>query len=112
MFAGLSRELAVTAYDNNTLAIGSTARLRETLQAKTTLNSELLDLVYRKQNAVMSFGANLPNGLSGFVDLDNDELGKNLDAIRQIYGTLDVTGENSNFQMTAKTLETRTGARI
>lgn len=103
MFGNLNRELAVTAYDNNTLAIGSTARLRETLQARTNLNSQLLDLVYRKQNVVMSFGANLPDGLSRFVNLDNDELGKNIDAIRQIYGTLDVAGENTNLQMTAKT---------
>ncbi len=105
MFAGLRRELAVTAYDGNTLAMGSTARLRETLQSKTRVSSQLLDLVYRKQNAVMSFGANLPNGLSGLIDLDNDELGKNLDAIRQIYGTFDVAGENSNLSVTAKTLK-------
>ena len=104
MFAGLSRDLAVTAYDGSTLAMGSTARIRETLQSKTRVNSQLLDLVYRKQNAVMSFGANLPNGLSGLLDLDNDELGKNLDAIRQIYGTFDVAGENSNLSVTAKTL--------
>ncbi|MEP7037615.1 MAG: hypothetical protein ABI891_04670 [Acidobacteriota bacterium] len=105
MFAGLSRELAVTAYDGNTLAIGSAARVRETLQAKTRVNNELLNLVYRKQNVVMSFGANLPNGLSGFVDLDNDELGKNLDAIRQIYGTFDVSGVNSNVALTVKTFK-------
>ena len=105
MFAGLSRELAVTAYDGNTLAIGSAARIRETLQSKTRVNSQLLDLVYRKQNAVMSFGANLPNGLSGLIDLDNDEFGKNLDAIRQIYGTFDVSGESSNLSVMAKTLK-------
>ncbi|MGI8638372.1 MAG: hypothetical protein ACR2MG_00230 [Pyrinomonadaceae bacterium] len=103
MFTGLSRELAVTSYDNNTLAIGSVARVRETLQTKTRIDSQFLDLIYRKQNVVMSFGANLPNGLSGFIDLDNDELGKNIDAIRQIYGTLDVVGENTNLQVTART---------
>ncbi len=105
MFAGLSRELAVTAYDSTTLAIGSAARVRETLQSKTRVNNQLLDLVYRKQNVVMSFGMNLPNGLSGFVDFDNDELGKNLDAIRQIYGTFDVSGVNSNVAVTAKTFK-------
>ena len=105
MFAGLSRDLAVTAYDNSTLAIGSAARVRETLQSKSRVNNELLNLVYRKQNAVMSFGMNLPNGLSGFVDFDNDELGKNLDAIRQIYGTFDVSGVNSNVAVTAKTFK-------
>ncbi len=103
MFANLSRELVVTSYDNTTLAIGSVARIRETLQSKTHINSQLTDLIYRKQNVVMSFGANLPNGLSGFVDLDNDELGKNIDAIRQIYGTLDVADENTNFLVTART---------
>ncbi len=103
MFAGFNREIAVTAYDGNTLALGSTARIRETLQSKTRVNSQLLDLVYRKQNAVMSFGANLPNGLSGLVNLDNDELGKNLDAIRQIYGAFDVNGANSSLSLTAKT---------
>ncbi|CAN5140702.1 hypothetical protein BH20ACI1_BH20ACI1_32420 [soil metagenome] len=105
MFAGFNREIAVTAYDGNTLAIGSSARVRETLQSKTRVNNELLNLVYRKQNVVMSFGANLPNGLSGFVDLDNDELGKNLDAIRQVYGTFDVSGVNSNLAVTVKTFK-------
>ncbi len=105
MFAGLTRELAVTAYDGNTLALGSAARVRDTLQSKTRVNNQLLDLVYRKQNVVMSFGANLPNGLSDFVDLGNDEIGKNLDAIRQVYGTFDVSGVNSNLAVTMKTFK-------
>ncbi|CAN5579487.1 hypothetical protein BH24ACI2_BH24ACI2_11060 [soil metagenome] len=98
-------EVAVTSYDNNTLAIGSLARVRETLQAKTRISNEFLDLVFRKQNVVMSFGANLPDGLSKFVNLDNDEFGKNLDAIRQIYGTLDTVGADTILSMTAKTLK-------
>lgn len=105
MFAGLSREFAITSYDNNTLAIGSLARVRETLQVKTRISNEFLDLVFRKQNVVMSFGANLPDGLSKFVNLDNDEFGKNLDAIRQIYGTLDIVGTDTILAVTAKTLK-------
>ncbi len=105
MFAGLSREFAITSYDNNTLAIGSLARVRETLQVKTRISNEFLDLVFRKQNVVMSFGANLPDGLSKFVNLDNDEFGKNLDAIRQIYGTLDIVGTDTVLAVTAKTLK-------
>lgn len=104
MFAGLSRELAVTVYDNNTLAIGSLARVRETFDAKTRISSEVLDLVSRKPNAVISFGANLPSGLSRFVDFDNDELGKNIDAIRQMSGAMDVTDGSAVVSMTAKTL--------
>ena len=105
MFAGLSRELAVTVYDNNTLAIGSLLRVRETFDTKTRISREILDLVSRKPNAVISFGANLPSGLSKFVDLDNDELGKNIDAIRQISGAMDVTDGNAVVSMMAKTLK-------
>lgn len=104
MLAGLSRELAVTVYDNNTLAIGSLARMRETFDTKTRISNEVLDLVSRKPNAVVSFGANLPSGLSKFVDLDNDELGKNIDAIRQMSGAMDVSAGNAVVSMTAKTL--------
>lgn len=105
MFAGLSRELAVTVYDNNTLAIGSLARMRETFDTKTRISIEILNLVNRKPNAVISFGAKLPSGLSDFLNLDNDELGKNIDAIRQISGAMDVNDGNAVVSMMAKTLK-------
>lgn len=105
MFSGLSRELAVTVYNNNILAIGSLARVRELFDAKTRISSEVLDLVSRKPNAVISFGANLPGGLSKFVDLDNDELGKNIDAIRQLSGAVDVSDGNAVVSLMAKTLK-------
>ena len=105
MFDGLSRELAVTVYDNNTLAIGSPARVRETINSKARINSNVLDLVNRKPAAVMSFGANLPGGMSKYFDLDNDELGKNIDAIQQLAGALDVADGNAVVSMVAKTLK-------
>lgn len=105
MFAGLSRELAVTVYDNNTLAIGSLARVRETFDTKTRISSEILNLVNRKPNAVISFGTKLPSELSKFIDLDNDELGKNIDAIRQISGAMDVNDGNAVVSLMAKTLK-------
>ncbi len=105
MFKGLSDELAVTAYDNNTLAIGSMARVRETVDAKTRIGADVLDLVNRKSNQIMSFSIKLPNGLSQFVDLDNDEIGKNLESIRQISGAVDVGGGNATVSLVAKTLE-------
>lgn len=105
MFADLSREFAVSAFDNNTLAIGSTARLRETFQTKTRIDAEVLGLVNRRPNALMSFGARLPNGMSGIVNLENDELGKNIDAIRQISGLVDVADGNAMVSLMAKTLK-------
>ena len=105
MFAGLSRELAVTVYDNSTLAIGSLARVREMINAKTRISSEILSLVNRKPSAVISFGTNLPSGLSKFIDLDNDEFGKNIDAIRQMSGAMDVNDGNTVVALMAKTLK-------
>jgi hypothetical protein len=105
MFKGLSEEVAVTAYDTNTLAIGSVVRVRETFDAKKRVGTDVLDLVNRKPNSIMSFGIKLPNGLAQFVDLDNDEIGKNLEAIRQISGSVDVGSGLATVSLAARTLE-------
>lgn len=98
-------EFALTAYDAKTLAFGSVNRVRELIEGKTRVDNQLLDLIYRNQTAVMSFGANMPQGMSGFLDLDNAEIDKNIDVIKQIYGTMNVNGNNTNVSMTAKTLK-------
>lgn len=105
MLNGLSKELAVTSLDDNTLAFGSIARVRETIEGKSRISGETLDLANRKSNAVMSFGAKLPNGLSGFMELDNDELGKTLDSIRQVSGAMEVADGSPIVSLTAKTLK-------
>ncbi len=105
MIKGLTKEVAVTSYDNNTLAFGSLARVRETFESKTRVNAEVTSLIVRKPNAIVSFGAKLPNGLSKFIDLDNDELGTTLDTIRQMSGAMEVSGGNTIVSVSAKTLK-------
>jgi len=105
MINSLTKEIAVTSLDGGTLAFGSLARVRETFENKSPINTEVLSLVNRKPNAVLSFGAKLPNGLSGFVDLDNDELGKTLDSIRQMSGAVEIGDGNTAVSVTAKTLK-------
>ena len=103
----LSGETAITVYDNNTLAFGKLERLRLMLtDGKSRVDANLLAQANRSPNAVASFAANLPKGFSSFMNLENDELGKNLDSIRQVYGMMDVVGENTQVSFTAKTLET------
>jgi hypothetical protein len=99
----LTNEIAVTAFDANTLAFGTVPRVRQTVEAKTRIGSDLTNLLYRKQTSVMNFAAKLPNGMSAFLPLDNDELGKNIDAIQYVYGSMDVNGANSILQLMAKT---------
>ena len=105
MINSLTKEIAVTSLDGNTLAFGSLARVRETFENKPAINGEVLSLINRKPNAVLSFGAKLPNGLSGLVDLDNDELGRTLDSIRQMSGAVEVSDGNTAISVTAKTLK-------
>lgn len=105
----ISGETAITVYDDKTLAFGSLKSLRMMLSGggKSRADANLLSLVNRNPNAVMSFAANLPKGMSSIIALDNDELGKTLDAIRQINGMMDVSGENTIVSFTAKTLEVK-----
>lgn len=99
----LSQEIAVSAFDPNTLAFGTAARVRQTIEAKTRVGTDIANLLNRKQNPVMSFAAKVPGGMSRFLPLDNDELGKNIDAIQYVYGSMDVLGDNTALELTAKT---------
>ncbi|HEY8559505.1 MAG TPA: hypothetical protein VIL74_03805 [Pyrinomonadaceae bacterium] len=102
---GLNKEMALTVYDNNTLALGSLARVRETLEAKTRLGGDVLSLVSRRPSAIVNFGAQLPNGLSQFMVLDDDTLGSSLAGIRQLSGSADVANGNATVALAAKTAD-------
>ncbi len=102
---GFTREVAVTAYDDNTLALGSLSRVRETLESKSHINQNILDLTNKNPNAMLSFGANMPNGASQFLPIDNDELGKNIESIKQMFGALDFNDGKATLSATAKTLK-------
>jgi hypothetical protein len=102
---GLNKEMALTTYDNNTLVVGSLARVREMFEAKTRISAEVLNLVSRKPNAIANFGAQLPTGLAPFMQLDDDTLGNSLAGVRQISGSMDVAGENTVVSVIARTAE-------
>lgn len=99
----LTQEVAVTTFDAHTLAFGTVARLRQTIEAKTRVAADVAGMLERKPNAVMNFSAKLPAGMSAFLPLENDELGKNIDSIRYLSGSMDVAGTNAVVQLTAKT---------
>lgn len=101
----LTKEIALTSYDDNTIAFGSLARVREAFEKKTRVGSDVLTLANRNPNAFVNFGAKFPNGLSNLIVLDNDELGKNLDGIRQVSGALSVENNSANLSLAAKTAQ-------
>ena len=102
---GLNKEMALTVYDKNTLALGSLARVRELFEAKTRISAEVLSLVSRRPNAIANFGAQLPNGLSQFFELDGDMLGDSLAGIRTLSGSADVAGANTIVSAAVKTVD-------
>lgn len=102
----LSNELAVTAYDDKTLAFGTVARVREAFgTTKSKISPEILALANKNPNAILNFGGKMPKGLGVFLPIENDEIGKTIDAINQVSGSLDVAGGKSNLFVSAKTLK-------
>ncbi|MDQ3800124.1 MAG: hypothetical protein M3384_11770, partial [Acidobacteriota bacterium] len=87
-------EIAVTTLDARTLAIGSIARVRETVETKAKVGADVATLLNRKPNSIMSFAANTPVGLSQFLRLDEDMLGQSLTSIRQLYGAVTLNAGN------------------
>lgn len=98
-------EIAVTALDANTIAFGEPALVRQTVGTKSSASADLIALLGKKEASVMSFAAKMPNGMSAFLPLENDELGKNIDAIRYVYGSTDFAGDAATLNVTARTLQ-------
>lgn len=98
-----NQEIAVTSYDDNTLVMGSMKRVRETFESQTRVSQTVLDLANKNSTAMLSFGANMPAGASQFLPIDNDELGKNIESIKQMFGALDMNDGKATLSVAAKT---------
>ena len=112
MLNGLTKEVAVTSIDSNTIAFGSLPRVRQTVEAKTHPEIALTNLLARKPAAILTFAAKTPEGMSKFVPLDNDELGKNLDSIRYLSGSMDITESAAVVNFMARTVRSEQAASL
>lgn len=102
----ISKDIAVTVLDANTLAFGDVALVRQTISSqKTAISTELTSLLAKNETAVVSFAVKVPGGMSSFLPLDNDELGKNIESIRLVYGSMDAGGDAATVNVTARTLQ-------
>jgi hypothetical protein len=103
MLSRIPAEIAATAFDTETLPIGTLEKVREIVSGTSHISPEILSLVSRQPNALASFGANVPAGMSQFWGLDNDELGKSVDSIRLLSGAMDTAGGMTTVAIAAKT---------
>lgn len=98
------KELAVASIDDKTIAFGEAARVRQTLEGKTRVGSDLTGMLNQNPTAVASFASRPPAGLKAFLPLQDDELGRNIDAIRYIYGNANLVGDSAVIHATARTV--------
>ncbi|MCO6509188.1 MAG: hypothetical protein J5I65_00175 [Aridibacter famidurans] len=104
---GLSDEVALAAYDSNTVALGSLARVKELLGNSPRIENRLLEMLGRKQTAVANFGMVVPDGLSRYFELEEDELGESLNAVREVNGSLDVVPGRTMLSLAARTVDAK-----
>lgn len=107
------KEVAVTVLDDNTIAFGTLELVRQTIAAqKTMVSNEVTSLLAKNETAVFNFAGRMPGGMGALMPLDNDELGKNLDSIRFVYGGADVAGDSATVNVTARTLQSQQAASL
>jgi hypothetical protein len=98
----LTTEIAAASLDRNTLAIGTPARVRETVEAKTHVSADISSLLLAKETAVMSFAVKPPVGVAKALKLDDDEFGANLNSIQYLSGSVEVTPIGTSLSLNAR----------
>jgi hypothetical protein len=106
LFKSLSKEVALTAVDSNTVAFGSLARVKETISDTPRISTELLAMAARKPGALANLGIMLPTGIARFIDLEDDDLGDSLKAIRKMQASLDVIEGATGISVAATAVDT------
>jgi hypothetical protein len=99
------RELAVCPLSNNVLAIGDPAGLRNVIDAgrvRGGANAELIALATRDRNAMIGFSSNFSPKLIESLKLNNEEMAKEVAAIKQVYGTAVLSEKNVELFIAAR----------
>jgi hypothetical protein len=101
--AHMTDDVAIAATDANTVVFGFASRVRETLEAKSKVNDELLALLAKKPAGIANFAARVPGGMSSLLPLDNDDLGNIINSVKAVYGAADVANGLTTVSLTAVT---------
>ena len=98
-------DLAVCALDPHSLAIGTVASVKTAIDAgpRGRVSADLAALATRDPKAVMSFGANVPPELMAGLNVGNDTIAKDVNSIRQVYGSIGSTESDVSLMLVART---------
>jgi hypothetical protein len=98
-------DLAVCALDLHSLAIGTVTSVRAAIDAGKPgkASADLAALATRDPKAVISFGANVPKELMTNLNVGNDTIAKDVNSIRQAYGSIASTESDVSVMLVART---------
>ena len=100
------RDLAITALNANTVALGTPETVRTAIDAGRTARRDSIDLVLlatRDRQAVIGFGANVPKTLWSSLNLGTDAIAQDVGSIRQAYGSVGTTETDVALTIVART---------
>jgi len=97
-------ELAACALDRNTLAIGSLPNVRAAIEAGKSgrASNDLVALATRDPNALIGFGGNATGELFKNLNVGNDAIAKDVNSIRQVYGSIGMTETDFTLLLVAR----------
>ena len=98
-------ELAVCALDQNSIALGTVANVRAAIDAgvRGRASAELVSLATRDPNAVIGFAANASREVLSKLDLGNDTIAKDVNSIKQVYGSVGSAQTDLKMTIVART---------
>ncbi len=100
------RDLAITALNANTVAVGTPETVRAVIDASKTPRRDSADLVAlatRDPKAVIGFGSNVPKELWENLNLGTDAIAQDASSIRQAYGSVGTTATDVALTIVART---------
>jgi len=72
-------------------------------RARRPINADLIALATRDPKAVIGFGANMSRDLMANFDLGTDAIAQDVNAIRQVYGSIGSTNTDVSLAVVART---------
>jgi hypothetical protein len=106
LFSARLSDVAFTALDANTLAVGKLERVRSSIDAhagRGRVSPEITALATRDANALIGAGGNIPASLTQNLDIGGGNLSQSIASVRQFYSTLGTTADGFNFLTALRT---------
>jgi hypothetical protein len=100
--SSLTKDVAVTGLDKNTLVMGTLARVKETIDGKSHVSGDITSLL-PAGTTVASFAARFPGGLSNLLPVEADAFGSTIESIQYVSGSFDVNAVGADLQVAART---------